>query len=77
MKIKNLKIYCTGKFANFNKKQLEDIVKKNGGIYANGYNKKLDYLVVGSLKSSTKEKMAKDDGIKILSEDEFINIIKG
>ena len=76
-KFKNLKIYCTGKFANFNKKQLEDIVKKNGGIYANGYNKKLDYLVVGSLKSSTKEKMAKDDGIKILSEDEFINIIKG
>ena len=45
-KFKNLKIYCTGKFANFNKKQLEDIVKKNGGIYANGYNKKLDYFEV-------------------------------
>lgn len=76
LKLNGLKIYCTGKFANYDKKQLEEIVTKNGGTYANGYSKKLDYLVIGSIKSSSKEKTAIKDGIAVLTEQQFTDIIK-
>jgi DNA ligase (NAD+) len=69
------KIYCTGSFASYKKDELKAIVEKNGGEFTSGYAKSLDYLVVGSLKSSSKEDKAKADGVKIISEDEFLKMI--
>lgn len=74
---KNKKMYCTGTFANYKKEELKTMIESLGGEFTGGYTKSLDYLVVGSIKGSSKEDKAKQDGIKILSEDEFIKMIGG
>jgi DNA ligase (NAD+) len=70
-------IYCTGKFACGSKEYLKELVEFNGGTFANGLNKQLSYLVIGSLKGSSKEQKAKDLGVTVLQENEFLQIIKG
>ena len=70
------RIYCTGSFACGKKDELKTMVEKAGGEFASGYAKSLDYLVVGSLKSSSKEDKARKDGVTILTEDEFLKMIK-
>jgi DNA ligase (NAD+) len=74
--LKGKKIYCTGKFACGNKDYLQNLVESNGGEFAGGLNKSLDYLVVGSLKGSGKADKAKTLGVTVLQEDEFLQIIK-
>lgn len=71
------KLYCTGSFASYKKDELQKIIEDLGGEFGNGYSKSLHYLVVGSLKSSSKEDKAKKDGVSILTEDEFLKMIRG
>lgn len=70
-------LYCTGTFACGKKDYLKELVESNGGEFTSGINKDLTYLVVGSVKGSGKEKQARDKGIKVLQENEFLQIIKG
>ena len=70
------KIYCTGTFASHKKEELKAIVESLGGEFANGYVKSLSYLVVGNLKGSTKTLKAEKDGVEILSEDRFLEMIR-
>ena len=69
-------IYCTGSFAVAHKDELKKMVEDNGGTYAKGYAKSLGYLVIGSLKGSTKEAKAIKDNVEILSEEKFLEMIK-
>jgi DNA ligase (NAD+) len=69
------KTYCTGTFESYKKEELKNIVQSLGGEFANGFNKSLDFLVVGKLKSSSKVQKALDAGIKVLQEDEFLELI--
>lgn len=71
------KVYCTGTFASYKKNELKKIVEDLGGTFSNGYSKTLDYLVVGSVKGSSKEDKARKDGVTIIKEDEFIKMIGG
>ncbi len=68
-------VYCTGTFKELKKKDLKVLVEKNGGIFANGYTKSLGYLVVGSVKGSSKTVKAEKDGVKVLTEEEFFKIL--
>ena len=70
------KVYATGTFANFKKTELQTIIEGLGATFSSGYAKSLDYLIVGSLKGSGKEDKARADGVKIMSEEEFCNLIK-
>ena len=70
-------LYCTGTFNCGKKDYLKELVETNGGEFTGGINKDLTYLVVGSIKGSGKEKQARDKGITVLQEDEFLQIIKG
>ena len=69
------KLYCTGTFESYKKEELKNIVQELGGEFASGYAKSLDYLVVGKLKGSSKEAKALKDGIKVLGEDEFLEMV--
>jgi len=69
------KMYCTGSFSSYKKDQLKAIVEGLGAEFTSGYAKSLDYLVVGSIKGSSKEDKAKKDGVKILSEQVFLEMI--
>jgi DNA ligase (NAD+) len=71
-----LKIYCTGSFQSYKKNELKEIVQKLGGEFASGYAKSLNLLVVGSLKGSSKTAKAEKDNIRVMQEDEFIQIVK-
>jgi len=70
-----LKLYCTGTFESHKKEELKSIVESLGGEFANGFNKSLDFLVVGKLKGSSKTQKALDAGIKVLQEDDFLEMI--
>jgi len=69
------KIYCTGTFSSHKKDELKAIVESLGAEFTSGYAKSLDYLVVGSVKGSSKEDKARKDGVKVLNEDEFFGMI--
>jgi len=69
------KIYCTGTFSSYKKEELKAICESLGAEFTSGYAKSLDYLVEGSLKSSSKVDKALKDGVKVLSEDEFMKLI--
>ena len=70
------KLYCTGSFESYKKEELKNIIESLGGEFGSGYAKSLDYLVVGKLKGSSKEAKALKDGVKVLTEDEFLEMIK-
>ena len=69
------KVYATGTFANYKKDEIQKLLESLGAEFASGYAKSLDYLIEGSLKSSSKVDKARKDGIPVLSEQEFYAMI--
>lgn len=69
------KVYATGTFANFKKDEIQKLLESLGAEFAGGYAKSLNYLIVGSVKGSSKEDKAKKDGVPVLTEDEFLKMI--
>ena len=69
------KVYATGTFANYKKDEIQNLLEGLGAEFASGYAKSLDYLIEGSLKSSSKVDKAKKDGIPVITEQEFVNIV--
>ncbi len=58
------------------RKQLQDLVKKQGGIVKNTVSEDLSYLVTNSETStSSKMKDAKEKGVAIISEEEFLALL--
>jgi NAD-dependent DNA ligase len=65
------------------KSELKELLKNLGAIVETGYKKSLNYLICGhDMSKSNKDKKAMDDNtsgkanITILTEDEFLQIIK-
>lgn len=73
--LKDKTLYLTGTFNYGKKKELQQLVESNGGIFSDKFNKSCDYLVIGSLKGSTKGDKAIKMGIEILEEDEFLKML--
>lgn len=69
------KVYCTGTFASYKKAELKALLEGMGAEFTSGYAKSLDYLIVGSVKGSSKVDKAHKDGISVLGEDEFMSMI--
>ncbi len=67
---------ATGKLIHFKRQEIKDMVEKLGGTNLSGVSKKLDFLIVGE-KPGSKLKKAEDLGtIKILTEEEFLELTK-
>ena len=66
----------TGTLFKMKRAAAEEIVEVNGGKILSGVSSKLDYLVVGEDAGSKLEKAKKIASIQILSEDEFIELVK-
>ena len=61
----------------FTRKQLEEMVKANGGRVLKDVNSKLDHLVMANPDSkSSKAKKAREMEVGILSEEEFFDLIE-
>ena len=66
----------TGSLAKLKRSEAEEMVEQNGGKIVTGVSSKLNYLVVGDDAGSKLEKAKKINTIKIISEDEFLLLIK-
>jgi DNA ligase (NAD+) len=66
----------TGSLLKLKRTEAEELVEENGGKILSGVSSKLDYLVVGEDAGSKLEKAKKIASIHILSEDEFLQMIK-
>jgi DNA ligase (NAD+) len=80
---KGKSLYPTGGF-NMKKSELKELLESLGAIVETGYKKSLNYLICGhDMSKSNKDKKAMDDNasgkanITIITEDEFLQIIKG
>ena len=54
---------------------MKQLIEKNGGKLGSSVSSKTDYLVAGANMGPAKLKTANDNGVVILSEDDFIKMI--
>jgi DNA ligase (NAD+) len=76
-KLESLFFLATGKFNGYTQSELEKTIIDNGGSVATAVNKSLDYLICADNSRGTSSKWIKADklGIKIITEDEFNQMI--
>lgn len=66
----------TGKLNKFSRNEIKEEIEKFGGKNLSAVSKNLDYLIVGEKAGSKLEKAREIGTIKIISEEEFFNIVK-
>lgn len=66
----------TGTLNKLKRNEAETLAEKSGGKIVSGVSSKLNYLVVGEDAGSKLEKAKKINTIKIISEDEFLELVK-
>jgi DNA ligase (NAD+) len=74
--LQGLSFLFTGTLSKLKRSDAEELVEKNGGIILSGVSSKLNYLIVGEDAGSKLEKAKKINSVKIISEDDFLNILK-
>ena len=74
-KLADQKFLFTGSLELFTRNEAKQMVLENGGQIAQSVSKSLDYLVVGA-KPGSKLKKAQDLEIPVLSEEQFLSMIK-
>jgi DNA ligase (NAD+) len=74
-KILNKKFVFTGELESMSREQAKEKVRELGGEASESVSKNVDYLVVGTEPGSKFEK-AKKIGVKIINEQEFLELIK-
>ena len=72
--LNNLSILFTGTLQNLSRERAKALAKSKGFKIASSVTNKLDYLVMGE-KSGSKLKKAQELNTKIISEEEFLNLI--
>ncbi|HOQ80519.1 MAG TPA: NAD-dependent DNA ligase LigA [Candidatus Cloacimonadota bacterium] len=74
--ISNKKFLVTGTLQHHTRNEIHALIEQNGGLLISAVSKNLDYLIVGESAGSKLDKAQKIGSIKIISEDEFLNMIK-
>tara|TARA_B100001989_G_C24544263_1_gene469667 strand:- start:957 stop:2969 length:2013 start_codon:yes stop_codon:yes gene_type:complete len=86
LKISDLKIYkdgkllnytfmFTGKLSDMSRAEAKSLIEKNSGSVVSSVNKKLSYLITGEKPTTRKVAQAKDLGIKILTQKEWLKLL--
>jgi len=65
----------SGVFSTFSREELQDKIKANGGKIISAVSAKVDYLVAGENMGPAKLEKAQKLGVKIISEQDFIDIL--
>lgn len=66
----------TGTLPTLKRSEAEALAEANGGQILSGVSTKLNYLVVGEDAGSKLEKAKKINSVKIISEEEFLKLVK-
>ena len=72
----NQSFLFTGTLLQLKRSDAEAMVEEKGGIILSGVSSKLNYLVVGEDAGSKLEKAKKINTVKIITEEEFLQLIK-
>jgi DNA ligase (NAD+) len=73
----NKSFVISGVFQKYERDQLKDIIVENGGKVLSSVSGKLDYLLAGDNMGPAKREKAEKSGVKIISETEFEELLKG
>ena len=65
----------TGKLNNLSRAEAKSIVEKNSGSIVSSVNKKLNFLIIGEKPTKKKIEQAKKMGVKILSQDDWFQLL--
>lgn len=74
--LKGLALLATGKLINYSRDEIEEFIVAQGGKYLSSVSSNLDYLIVGENAGQNKIEKAKNLGIKMISEDQFLLLLK-
>ena len=74
-KLVNDTFMITGKLSDMSRAEAKSLIEKNSGSVVSSVNKKLKYLIIGEKPTNRKIEQAKELGIKILSEKEWLNLL--
>ena len=74
-KLLNNTFMFTGKLSNMSRAEAKSLIEENSGSVVSSVNKKLKYLIIGEKPTNRKVEQAKELGIKILSEKEWLNLL--
>ncbi len=74
-KLLNNTFMFTGKLTNMSRAAAKSLIEENSGSVVSSVNKKLKYLVIGEKPTNRKIDQAKELGIKILSQEEWLNLL--
>jgi DNA ligase (NAD+) len=69
------KIVVSGTFTLFSRDELKKIIEDNGGINVSAISKATDFVIVGDSMGPAKKEKAEKLGVKMISEDDFTDMI--
>ena len=75
-KLKGMTIVATGTLKNYKRDEIKEVIEQNGGKAASSVSSKTSYVLAGDDPGENKITKAKELKVKIISEEEFINLIK-
>ena len=74
-KLLNNTFMFTGKLSGISRAEAKSLIEKNSGSVVSSVNKKLKYLIIGEKPTNRKIEQAKELGIQILSQKEWLNLL--
>ena len=74
--LKNKNFMFTGKLKEISRAEAKSLVEQNSGKIISNVNNKLNYLVIGEKPTNKKVKKAQELNIKILTQDEWLQMLK-
>ena len=66
----------SGVFSAFSRDEIKQLIEDNGGKNVSSISAKTDFVLAGDKMGPAKLKKAESLGVKIISEDEFVQMIK-
>ncbi len=75
-RLNGLTFVYSGTFSKVSRDEIEDLILNNGGKKSGSVSKKTSFLIAGDKMGPEKRKKAEEFGVKIISEDEFLAMIK-
>ena len=71
----NKTFMITGRLEGISRAEAKSLIEENSGSIVSNVSKKLDYLIAGENATKRKIELAKDLKVKILSQDEWLNML--
>lgn len=75
-KLKGLTLVVSGTFNNFSRDGIKESIEKNGGKVASSISKKTSLVLAGADMGPSKLQKATELGVKIINEDQYLEMIK-